>query len=123
MSDDSASYDYAYPLGDHRDRKIRLAVDLSDTVGDSDAPVTDNYAVWLFYWIPYEDAPDASHEHIVRIDDRAHGGPHIDRFYSEEGGKDTSLPSDFDAQDAEEFLRQNWRHFADTYYRTHDGWQ
>jgi len=119
----SESYDYAYPLGTHKGRMIRLAVDLSDAVDTTTTPVTTDFAVWLFYWMPSEDAPDASHEHIVRIDDRKHGGPHIDRFYSDEGGKDTSLPSDFDAEDAEERLREDWRHFTDTYYQAHGGWR
>lgn len=103
----AGSYDYSYPVETHRGRTIRLAVDLSDNIHTSDDPVTDDFAVWLFYWAPTEDDPDASHRHIVRIDDRAHGGPHIDRFYSEEGDKDTSLPTDCDVEDAEAHLRAN----------------
>lgn len=119
----SETYDYAYPVGSHRGQIIRLAVDLSDAVDDSSAPATVDYATWLFYWVPQEGAPDASHEHIVRTDDRKHGGPHVDRFYSEEGGRDTSIPPDFDVTDAEKHLRENWRHFAETYYQTHSGWR
>lgn len=119
----STSFDYAYPLGRHRGRQIWLAVDLSDDAGTATAPSTTDYAVWLFYRAPSPDAPDAIHRHVVRIDDRAHGGPHVDRLYSEEGGKDTSLPADFDVADAEEHLGENWRHFVETFYQANGGWR
>lgn len=119
----SESYDYAYPLGRHRGRRIWLAVDLSDDAEPATVRATTDYAVWLFYWTPSPDTPDATHRHVVRLDDRAHGGPHVDRFYSEEGGKDTSLPPDFDAADAEAYLQERWRHLAETFYRAHGGWR
>lgn len=115
MPDRTESYDYDYPLGKIGGKTIYLAVDYSDRVTDDAGAVTDDYAVWLFFWSPGENAEDAEQVHIVRIDDRKHGGPHIDRFYSEEGGKDTSLPGGFDVEDAIERLEGRWEHYARQY--------
>lgn len=109
------SYDYDYPLGKVGEKTIYLAVDYSDRVTETNRPVTDDYAVWLYFWRPTEHTEDAEQVHIVRIDDRKHGGPHIDRFYSKEGGKETSLATNFDVEDAIEELEDRWQHYARQY--------
>jgi len=119
MSGDDDPNPISWPVGRLLGKQIRIAIDYS---ADETARANGtDYACWLFYWVPHEDEPDASHQHIVRIDDRRHGGPHIDRHFSDEGGMEP-LPDTFSADDAVDKLEQNWRHYARSYHDLHGGW-
>jgi len=119
MTGTSDTAPITWPLGDLLGETIRIALDYSDDPVHRDTET--DYAVWLFYWVPHDDEPDASQQHIVRIDDRRHGGPHMDRHFSQEGGIER-LDDDFTADDAVDKLSANWRHYARSYHDRHDGW-
>ncbi|WP_273837790.1 hypothetical protein [Halococcus sp. PRR34] len=107
------STDYSYPLGTHMTETIKLAVDLEPDDVQSPADV-DSYAVMLYYdrEIGEEDIEQVQ---IARIDDREHGGPHLDRFFSEEGGRD-HLDPNLAFDEAEDQLRTNWRQYVRRYH-------
>jgi hypothetical protein len=92
---------------------IELAVDLEPDDVQSPADV-ESYAVMLYYnkEVGKENVDQVQ---IARIDDREHGGPHLDRFFSEESGRD-HLDPDLTFDEAEEMLQDNWRRYVRRYY-------
>lgn len=105
-------FSYQYEHGQYRDRTYRIGVRASPSLN-----AVDSFAVVLFY----EDHEGESVE-VAKVDNTSHrdGTVHVDRYYRE-----VSAPrKDFDTgisslTEAERYVRENWRWFADHYERTH----
>lgn len=107
---------YSYPLGEYADERIRLAVDLSPSDVRTREGV-ESYAVILYYVRKTADG-DGEEIIIARIDDRQHGDPHLDRLFSDDGGR-KFFSEGFDFEDAETHLAEEWERYARLYRENH----
>jgi hypothetical protein len=103
---------YSYPLGEYAGEQIQLAVDLSPADVRTREEV-ESYAVMLYY---VRETADGDGEEVViaRIDDRQHGGPHLDRLFSDDGER-RFFSEGFDFDDDETHLVDRWERYARLY--------
>lgn len=89
-------------------------------IGARHTPSTNNiesFAVILFF-----ELADGTRVEVAKIDDTEHdeGGIHVDRYYRAIGADDKDFDVDIaDCWEAEDYLRENWEHFARTYLDNH----
>lgn len=77
----------------------------------------ESFAVVLFF-----DLSDGTRVEVAKIDDSEHeeGQIHIDRYYREVGADDKDFDVDVeDCWEAEDMLKENWGHYAQTYLQNH----
>lgn len=109
-------FNYSYELESRRGRIYTIGVRADPGLNN-----VESFAVVLFF-----QREDGVRVTVVRVDNSAHDDGveddiHVDRF-------DRSLGSDIkqyqaeinDVYDAEEFIRRNWKQFADRYYESHE---
>ena len=103
---------YSYEVGTYRQHNYQIAAR-----GDPSLNNIQSFAAVLFY-----PQADGDRVEVAKIDNDEHeeGKVHIDRYYREEGAerKDFSINAST-LYEAEEYLRDNWRRFADLYEENH----
>ncbi|MHC3439572.1 DUF7718 family protein [Natrialbaceae archaeon A-gly3] len=108
----SSEFTYVYDQGRIGDTVFHI--------GARHTPSTTNvesFAVILFF-----ELADGTRVEVAKIDDAEHeeGDIHIDRYYREVGTDDKDFDIDVnDCWEAEDLLKENWNHFAQTYLRNH----
>ena len=103
---------YSYVLEKYHDRNYHIHVRASPSLNN-----VQSFAVVLFYR-----QADGSHVEVAKIDDseQHEGQVHIDRYYREEGADQKDFTIDVTTPyEAEEFLLENWKRFADLYEENH----
>lgn len=85
---------------------------------DPDLNNVESFATILFFQLR-----DGTRVEVAKIDDSAHNGEeeiHIDCYYREVGVHIKQFDTDItDWMEAEEYLNENWKRFADQYYENH----
>jgi hypothetical protein len=83
----------------------------------------ESFAVILFFSLG-----DGTRVEVIKIDDSEHDGvnedAHIDRYYRELGADVKDFDPDVDIDkwiDAEDYVKDDWKEFADRYFRNHGG--
>lgn len=82
-----------------------------------DSMQVESFAVVLFF-----ELADGTRVEVAKIDNSEHrdGTIHIDRYYREVGTEDKDFDVDIDdCWEAEDFLKDNWEHYAHTYLQNH----
>lgn len=97
--------EYGYKLGSFRDHEFSLRVSASPSLDD-----VKEFAVIVYYSLSTGETVE-----IARVD-TAHGYTHFDRIYRRDQPKD---PVDWNWQEAEDELRENWRSYAESYDNAH----
>lgn len=107
-----SGFDYRYELGRRHGRAYRVGVRV-----DPSPHSVDSFAVVLFFT-----RSDGRRVSVAKIDDSEHdaGTVHVDRYYRETGAPVKDFDVDIATWDeAEAYLTDHWRQFADRYARNH----
>jgi len=107
-----STFTYVYEVGKVRDTVFQIGA--RHTPNSS---AVESFAVILFF-----ERVDGTRVEVAKIDNAEHkeGDIHIDRYYREIGTDDKDFSIDVaDCWDAEDMLKENWKHFAQTYLRNH----
>ncbi|QLG50242.1 DUF7718 family protein [Natrinema halophilum] len=107
-----SDFTYVYEVG--RIRDVVFHIGARHTPSSTNV---ESFAVILFF-----ELCDSTRVEVAKVDNSEHheGDIHIDRYYRELGSdfKDFDIDID-DCWEAEEKLKQNWTHYAQTYLRNH----
>ena len=78
----------------------------------------ESFAVILFFQLE-----DGTRVQVAKVDDSSHDGEqdiHVDRYYRALDAEVKDFDVDIeDPFEAERYLKQNWKQFADRYYESH----
>lgn len=103
---------YQYELGQIRSTVFHIGVR-----ADPDLQDVESFAAVLFFRLE-----DGTVVEAAKVDNAKHdeGTIHVDRYYRESSACDKDFDTDIeDVYDADEYLEDNWRHFAQTYLQNH----
>ncbi len=104
--------EHQYELGRIRSTVFHIAVR-----ADPDLQDVESFAAILFFRLE-----DGTVAEAAKVDNAEHdeGTIHVDRYYRESSTRDKDFDTDIEnVYDAEEYLRDNWQRFAQTYLRNH----
>lgn len=105
-------FDYTYEIEKYRQRNYQIGVRADPSFND-----VDSFAVVLFFR-----RGDGELVPVAKVDNVEHeeGRIHIDRHYREQSAQTKDFDIDVTSWDeAEEFLLERWRQFADRYEENH----
>ena len=113
-----STFTYKYSVGSRRETKYEIGVRHDPNMNE-----VESFAVILFFSLE-----DGTRVEVIKIDDSEHDGvnedAHIDRYYRELEAdvKDFDPDEDIDKWvDAEDYVKDDWKEFADRYFRNHGG--
>ena len=110
-----SEFTYDYPVGERRSIEYRIGVRHDPSINN-----VESFAAILFF-----NLRDGSRVEVAKVDDSQHEGEddiHIDRYYRADGARVQQFDTDIEEwEDAEEYLKENWRNLADRYYDNHGG--
>lgn len=110
-----SAFNYSYELESRRGRIYTIGVRAEPNINNPES-----FAVILFF-----QREDGVRVTVVRVDNSPHddgvtGDIHVDRFDRSVGSSIKEYDHDIDdVYDAEDFVRRNWKVFADRYYESH----
>jgi hypothetical protein len=105
-------FEYQYEIG-----RIRSTVFHIGVRADPNLRNVESFAAILFFRLE-----DGTVVEVAKVDNAEHdeGTIHVDRYYRESSARDKDFDTDIeDVYDADEYLENNWRHFAQTYLQNH----
>ena len=113
-----STFTYKYSVGSRRGTKYEIGVRHDPNMNE-----VESFAVILFFSLE-----DGTRVEVIKIDDSEHDGvnedAHVDRYYRELEAdvKDFDPDEDIDKWvDAEDYVKDDWKEFADRYFRNHGG--
>ena len=111
-----STFTYKYSVGNRREPKYEIGVRHDPSMDE-----VESFAVILFFSLD-----DGTRVEVIKIDDSEHDGvnedAHIDRYYRELEAdvKDFDPDEKIDEWvDAEDYIKDDWKEFADRYFRNH----
>lgn len=107
-----SEFTYIYEQGRLRGTVFQIGARLTPSANN-----IESFAVILFF-----ELTDGTRVEVAKIDDSEHddGDIHIDRYYREADADVKDFDVDVnDAWEAEDYLREHWKHFARTFLETH----
>lgn len=105
-------FTYVYDQGKLRDTVFQIGARHTPSTND-----VESFAVILFF-----ERADGTRVEVAKVDNAEHdeGTIHVDRYYRERGADYKDFDVEIaDCWEAEEYLTENWEHFARTYLRNH----
>lgn len=106
------SFTYSYRIGLYRHRTYHIGVRAEPGLND-----VHSFAVVLYY-----EGSGGEHVEVAKVDNSAHdeGDVHVDRYYREPSAPRKDFDVDISSlPEAERYLAENWRRFADRYERNY----
>jgi hypothetical protein len=105
-------FDYTYEIQEYRQRTYQIGVRV-----DPSFNTVESFAVVLFFR-----RADGERVTVAKVDNAEHdeGRIHIDRHYREQSAETKDFDIDVTSwEEAEEYLLERWRRYADRYEETH----
>lgn len=114
MTRSQSEFTYNYSVDTLYGQEYQIGVRHDPSIND-----VDSFAAILFY-----SEPDGTRVEVAKVDDSEHEGQdsdiHVDRYYRADGADKKDHDVDISSwEEAEEYLKENWKRFARLYRENH----